>query len=325
MTFSTNGSKSSPTAFLFPGQGSQEVGMGQDLCEKSPAARRIFDEADQALGISLTQLMFQGPAKELERTVNSQPAILTASLAALATANEQMGSAVTSKVSFMAGHSLGEYTALAAAGVLDAGDVVWLVRERGRLMQEACDQCAGAMAAILGLEEAVVEEVCRETGTQIANINTPGQIVISGERASIATAMELASAHGAKRTVLLQVSGAFHSYLMGPALDGMVKALDAVQFHNPVTPVIANCTGKPLNASWEVKEELAQQLCGCVRWHDSISYMVNAGVTNFIEFGPGHVLSGMVKRIVGNGKFQVTNVNDVTSAQNLPNGQAGQT
>ncbi len=299
--------------------------MGQDLYEKSPAARRIFDEADKALGTSLTQLMFQGPAKELERTVNSQPAILTASLAALAAANEQVGSAMKSNVSFMAGHSLGEYTALAAAGVLDAGEVVWLVRERGRLMQEACDQCAGAMAAILGMEEEVVEEVCRETGTQIANINSPGQIVISGEQANIAKATELASAHGAKRTVLLQVSGAFHSYLMGPALDGMVKALEAVEFHNPVTPVIANCSGKPLNASWEVKEELVQQLCVCVLLHDSISYMVNDGVTFFIEFGPGHVLSGMVKRIVGNGNFQVTNVNDVSSVQNLANGQAGQT
>ena len=317
----TNGFLDSPAAFLFPGQGSQEVGMGHDLYENSPAARRVFDEVNQALGSSLNQIMFQGPAEELDRTINSQPAILTVSLACLAAAKEHAASIMDSHVHFMAGHSLGEYTALAAAGVLDIADAAWLVRERGRLMQEACEQCSGTMAAILGLEEEVVEEVCRETGTQVANVNSPGQIVISGEQASVAKAMELASARGAKRTIPLRVSGAFHSYLMGPALEGMVKALDAVQFGNPVTPVIANCSGKPLTASWEVKDELIEQLCGCVRWQDSISYMVDAGVTSFIEFGPGRVLSGMVKRIANN--VQVTSVSDDTSAQNLSNGQPG--
>lgn len=331
MTFSITGTKNEPnelldsrSAFLFPGQGAQEVGMGRDVYEKCPAARQIFDEAEQALGTPLTQLMFEGPAEELERTINSQPAILMVSLACLAAAREHAASAIDdSRVYFMAGHSLGEYTALAAAGVLDVAETVRLVRERGRLMQEACDQCPGAMAALLGLEEEVVVEVCRETGTQIANVNSPGQIVISGERASVARAVELASARGAKRAIPLRVSGAFHSYLMGPALDGMVKALDAVQFRNPSTPVIANCTGKPLTTAGEVKEELIQQLCGCVRWQDSISYMVDVGVTSFIEFGPGRVLSSMVKRIADT--IQVTSVSDVTSAQSLASGQPSRT
>ena len=317
----TNGLFGSSSALIFPGQGSQEVGMGRDLYEESPAARRVFDEAERTLGTSLTEVMFQGPAKMLERTINSQPAILTTSLACLAATSEQAGVDLVPKVHFLAGHSLGEYTALAAAGVLDIGEAVWLVRERGRLMQEACEQCPGAMAAILDLGEDVVEQVCRETGTQIANINTPGQIVISGEEANIEKAMELASARGARRTVPLKVSGAFHSYLMGPAMDGMVKALDAVHFRNPSTPVIANCTGKPMTAIWDVKEELTQQLCGCVRWRDSISYMVGEGVTSFVEFGPGGVLTGMVKRITGN--VQVTSVSDVSSAHKINNGLHG--
>ena len=311
----TNGHIKSTSAFLFPGQGSQEVGMGLDLYQQSSAARRIFDEADQALDTPLTEIMFHGTSNELERTVNSQPAILTTSLACLAAANEHDGNALESNAKFMAGHSLGEYTALAAAGVIDVGEAVWLVRERGRLMQDACEQHPGAMAAILGLEETVVEEVCRETGTQIANINAPGQIVISGEKAAVAEAVKLASAHGAKRNIPLKVSGAFHSYLMGPAMDGMSKALDSVHFRNPVTPVIANCNGKPLNSSQEVKEELAQQLCGCVRWQDSISYMIEAGVTSFYEFGHGKVLTGMVKRIDDN--VSVKSVNDTTSAKEV--------
>ena len=318
----TNGLLDSRSAFLFPGQGSQEVGMGRDLYESSPAARRIFDEADQALGIPLTQIMFDGPAEELERTINSQPAIFAVSLACLAATNEQTDQTlgVGAQARFLAGHSLGEYTALAAAGVLDPAEAIWLVRERGRLMQEACEQRHGTMAAILGLPEDMVEKVCRETGAQIANINSPDQIVISGEESAVAKARELASTLGAKRTIPLRVSGAFHSHLMEPALNGMMKVLESVHFRNPATPVIANCSGKPLTSSSDVKEELVQQLCGCVRWQDSINYMLDAGVTNFIEFGPSRVLSGLVKRIADNAHTLC--VTDVKSAQDIANGRS---
>ena len=313
-----NGFLGPHAAFLFPGQGSQEVGMGKDLYEKSPAARRVFDWADQALGIPLTQLMFEGPAEELQRTINSQPAILTVSLACLAAAEDEAGEPLGRHVRFVAGHSLGEYSALVAAGVLETSEAVWLVRERGRLMQGACDQVPGSMAAILGLEEAAVGEICRETGTQVANINAPGQVVISGESEGVARAVELAKGRGAKRAIPLPVSGAFHSYLMAPALNDMIKALDAVHFRNPVTPVIANCSAKPLTSATDVKEELVQQLCGCVRWRDGIACMVEAGVTSFVEFGSGRVLSGMVKRIADDA--HITSVSGIDSAHSLLGG-----
>ena len=304
-------------AFLFPGQGSQSVGMGKDLYESSPAARKLFDQVDEALGEPLTKYMFEGPTEELNRTWNCQPAIMTMSLACLAAA-EEANSETVSNPYLMAGHSLGEYTALVVSGVVGLSHAVKLVRERGRLMEEACEQHPGSMAAILGLDQAVVEEVCRQTGVQVANVNSPGQIVISGEREKVNEAMKLTKEQGARKVIPLPVSGAFHSYLMGPALSGMLKALDNVEFQHPSIPVIGNCTAKPLNANKEVKEELAEQLCGCVQWQECISYMLKEGTTSFIEFGPGKVLSGLVKQITKD--TPVIAVNDLASVQSLANG-----
>ncbi|MBI4200049.1 MAG: ACP S-malonyltransferase [Chloroflexi bacterium] len=293
--------------------------MGRDLHEHSPAARQVFDKVDEALGWRLSHLMFTGPAEELQQTANSQPAILTASLASMAAAKEQADGPAWAQPAFVAGHSLGEYTALVAAGVADLQNTIRLVQERGRLMQEASDRCPGSMVAILGLEESAVLELCRESGTQIANINSPGQIVISGERDKVAEAVKLAHARGAKRAIPLPVNGGFHSYLMGPALEGMQQTLKGVQFREPATPIVANCTARPLGAISEVKAELLQQLCGCVRWQDCITYMANSGVTTFIEFGPGRVLGGLVKRIAP--EAQVMSVGDLPSLRRLLNSQ----
>lgn len=316
MAISTSSTAVPRPAFLFPGQGSQVVGMGKDLYENSKAARKVFDQVDRALGEPLTELMFQGPESALNHTYNCQPAIMTMSLACLAAVAETSNGAIPQPY-FLAGHSLGEYTALVASGVMDIPSAVALVRERGRLMEKACEQREGAMAAILGLDADTLEEVCHQTGTQIANINSPGQIVISGEQEQVAQAMKLAKERGARRAVALRVTGAFHSYLMGSALDGMLKALNSVEFGHPGTPVIANCTAKPLGASWEVKEELAEQLCGCVRWQECIEYMIAEGATCFIEFGPGKVLSGLVKQIKPDAA--VATVNDLASVQGLGN------
>ena len=316
MATSTSNHAESRPAFLFPGQGSQVVGMGKDLYENSSAAREVFDEVDKALGEPLTKLMFEGPVEALNQTYNCQPAIMTVSLACLAAVAET-GKGAVPQPFLLAGHSLGEYTALVASGVIAIPSAVALVRERGRLMEEACEQREGAMAAILGLDADTLEEVCHKTGTQIANINSPRQIVISGEQSKVAQAMKLAKEGGARRAVALRVSGAFHSYLMGPALDGMLKALNSVELGHPATPVIANCTAKPLSASWEVKEELMEQLCGCVRWQECIEYMVNEGATCFIEFGPGKVLSSLVKQI--NPDTPVAAVSDLASVQSLGN------
>jgi [acyl-carrier-protein] S-malonyltransferase len=197
----------------------------------------------------------------------------------------------------VAGHSLGEYTALAVAGVLDVGDTARLVQERGRLMQEACDREPGTMAAIIGLDQMTMAEISRETGTYVSNVNTPEQIVISGGLIAVAQALDLASARGARKVLPLRVDGAFHSALMEPARDGLAEAVSGLRFNDPTVPIVANCTGKPLTTAQEVKQELIAQICSCVEWRRSIEYMLGAGVTRFVEIGPGKVLSNMVKRI----------------------------
>jgi len=288
--------------------------MGLELYKTSSCARKVFDLIDASLSIPLSQLMFEGPAGELEKTVNSQPAIMAASLASLAALDEvHQGEKVHPTA--LAGHSLGEYTSLVAAGVIDLADGIRLVRERGRLMQDAADRCAGGMAAIIGLDEEAVEGVCQEAGVEIANINSDSQIVISGERTPLARAMDLASARGAQKTIPLAVAGAFHSHLMAPAQEGLFSALANTTFRDPQAPIVANITGTPLNTAQEVKVELEKQLCSCVQWRRSVKCMVDMGVSTFIEFGPGRVLTSLVKRIDRQAK--IVNVGDLASAQKV--------
>ncbi|MBF8266984.1 MAG: Malonyl CoA-acyl carrier protein transacylase [Dehalococcoidia bacterium] len=302
-------------AFLFPGQGSQAVGMGLELYKSSPAARAVFDEADRALGVPISRVIFEGPEDELRKTVNTQPAILTVSLACLKAMEEALGSARMPRPAMVAGHSLGEYTALAAAGALGMADAMRLVRERGRLMQYASELRPGGMAAIMGLDSLILEEVCRETDTQISNMNTADQIVISGSLEALEKAMALASARGARRTVSLVVGGAFHSRLMEPAREGMATILKGLTIHKPAIPVVANCTGRPMTSVAEVKEELNSGLCSCVRWKETVEHMTQSGITRFYEIGPGKVLTGLVKRI--NGEAEVANVDNAESIRLL--------
>jgi [acyl-carrier-protein] S-malonyltransferase len=283
-------------AFVFPGQGSQAAGMGRDLYDSSPAAREVFDRADTVLGMALSRLCFEGPEEELKLTVNSQPAIVTVSLACLAALREAAGDAMP-EPAFVAGHSLGEYAALAAAGVLDFTEAIYLVRERGRLMHEAGQQRPGGMVAVLGLDEEKVAEICRRSGAVIANINCPGQIVVSGEVEAVDRAEVMAGEAGASRTVRLAVSGAFHSSLMQPAVAGMEKAIDNLEFNRPQVPLVGNTGAVPLAKAADIKAELLKQLCNCVQWQRSIEYMAANGADTFVEIGPGRVLAGLIKRI----------------------------
>ncbi len=281
-------------AYVFPGQGSQWAGMGKDLYASLPEARAVFEEADAALGLPLSRLCFEGPEDVLRQTVNAQPAILALSIVYLRTSpllSDQP------QPSFLAGHSLGEYTALVAAGTLPFADALRLARERGRLMQEAGDRTPGGMLAIIGLDEAGVRSVCQDTGMEIANINSPGQIAISGPTATLEKATQLAKERGAQRVVPLPVSGAFHSRLMQPAADGMAKAVAHLQFRDASVPIVANTSGQPETGGDALKAELLQQLCHSVLWQKSVERMIAEGVAEFVEIGPGQVLTGLIKRI----------------------------
>jgi [acyl-carrier-protein] S-malonyltransferase len=305
--------KSKPKiAHVFPGQGSQSVGMGHKLYQSSPKAKEVFQEADEALQFSLSRLCFEGPEDELRQTINAQPAIMTVSIACLRAASEVNH---TVSPSFVAGHSLGEYTALVAANVLGFADAIRLVRERGRLMQKAGEIKPGGMAAVIGLDEAVLREICRESGAEIANFNCSLQIVISGSKEALARAMELAKARDARRVILLQVSGAFHSTLMQPTIEGLSAAISQINFRTPEVPIVVNSTAQPVTTAEGVKEELLRQLCNCVQWQPSVEYMVEEGVSTFIEIGPGQVLSGLIKRI--SNKVQVLNMSDPESIKAL--------
>lgn len=300
-------------AFIFPGQGTQSVGMGADLYRASPAAREVFDTADKVLEFPLSRLILEGPQMELDRTVNAQPAILTVSLACLEATKEMNGP--LPHPDFVAGHSLGEYTSLVVAGALDIPETIRLVRRRGELMQQASGRYPGGMAAILGLDEFVVEELCEETGARIANINSETQLIISGDRLALARAVDLATARGARKTMILPVSGAFHSTLMWPAREGLAEAIDKLTFENPKVPVVGNVTAKPIESAKAAKDDLLSQLCHCVQWKRSVQYMTSSGVSDFVEFGPGKVLSGLVKRI--DSDVEAISVNDIASIGNL--------
>jgi len=302
------------TAYVFPGQGSQSVGMGADLFESARAARETFEEADDSLGFPLSRLIFEGPASELQNTANSQPAIMTVSVAAWRTWQEMRGPQATIAKA-VAGHSLGEYTSLVAADVIGFSDAVRLVRKRGELMNQAAVNRPGAMAAILGLNELAFAQICDETGVELANINTDDQVVISGDKIAVARAMDLASARGAKKTIPLPVSGAFHSSLMSEAESGLADAINALNFNEPKMPVVGNCDSKPLTTSSEIRCELVNGLCQCVQWKDSVRQIVDSGVTQFVEFGFGGVLAGLIKRI--DRGVKVTTVSDIASMRKL--------
>ena len=299
-------------AYVFPGQGSQWVGMGRDLYQGFAAAKAVFEQADEAVGFPLSKLCFEGPEDELLQTINAQPAIVTVSFACLEAIRGVSGVA---SAAFVAGHSLGEYTALAAAGVLDFATTVYLARERGRLMHEAGQIIPGGMAAIIGLDEPVLSEVCAESGARIANINCPGQIVISGAEDKLTKAMDLVKARGAHRAIRLPVSGAFHTPLMQPAVDGMAEIIAKLSFSQPAVPIIGNTTAQPLATAELVKEELLRQLCNCVQWQRSVEYMIGDGVSTFIEIGPGRVLAGLIKRIDRN--VNMVNIGDAEAVKNI--------
>jgi len=289
-------------AFVFPGQGSQAVGMGKALADAFAPARAVFEEVDAALGQRLTSIMWEGPAETLTLTENAQPALMAVSLAAMRALEAHAGVDVARDARFVAGHSLGEYSALAAAGALSIADTARLLRLRGRAMQKAVPVGTGAMAALLGLDfeqaAAVAAEAAQGQVCQAANDNGGGQVVVSGDRAAVERAVEIAKEKGARRAMMLPVSAPFHCALMQPAADAMAQALTSVAVKPPVVPVVANAFVKPIRDPAEIVRALVAQVTGTVRWRESIAFMSAAGVTMFYEVGAGKVLSGLIRRIV---------------------------
>jgi len=312
------GRAGSSIAFVFPGQGSQHVGMGQDVYEASPAARRVFQQADDVLGINLSKLCFEGPEEALQDTINTQPAVLTVSIAFLEALRERwqsLGINVTPR--FTAGHSLGQYSALVASGSLEFPEAVRLVRERGRLMKESGEAHPGGMAAIIGLEQAALERLCQRAQAHgivcPANFNSPGQTVISGDLAALSAAMQLAVAEGARRVVQLAISIGAHSPLMQRAAEQFAEILSRFGLRDARVPVISNVTAEALTRAEEIRADLAEQITRSVCWMQSVQAMVGDGVTSFVEIGPGQVLSGLIKRI--SREAHVLNVGDLKSLE----------
>ncbi len=288
-------------AFVFPGQGSQFVGMGQELYKTFPCAREVFQEVDETLQQKLSQLIFNGPLEDLTLTTNTQPALMTVSLAVLRVLEKEGNLNLSKQVSYLAGHSLGEYSALTAAKALSLSDTAKLLRTRGQAMQSAVPQGLGAMAAILGLEADVINDIVKQAAQTeictIANDNSPGQIVISGHTSAVERAMELAKDKGCKRAIPLPVSGPFHSPLMAPAVEAMQAALNQISFSAPIVPIICNVTAQSEEKPAALKQNLLTQITGQVRWRESITGLSELGVNEITELGAGKVLTGLIKRI----------------------------
>ncbi|MGE5703614.1 MAG: ACP S-malonyltransferase [Clostridia bacterium] len=311
----------SKIALVFPGQGSQFVGMGKELITKSAAAKAVFEQADAALGFSLSTLCFEGPEEQLRLTANTQPAILTTSVALLAALKEQQPQV---NATYVAGHSLGEYSALVAAGAISFEDAVKTVRLRGQFMEEAVPAGEGAMSAVLNLDRAVLHGVCEEVTAsghpvQLANMNCPGQIVISGSAEGVKLAGEKAKEAGAKRVLPLNVSGPFHSSLMQPAADRLKDVLAGISVSDASIPVVANVSARPVTEAKTITQSLIDQVASPVLWEDSVAWMAEQGVTTFVEIGPGKVLAGLIKKIAP-GDVNIYSVQDAESLEELLNG-----
>ena len=306
-------------AYVFPGQESQEVGMGHDVVQYS-SANDVFNEVDNTLGFPLSRLCFEGPEEDLIQTINVLPAVLATSIACLKAAQQASDNGLP-QPTFVAGHSLGEYTALVVANVLSLADAVRLVRERGRLMNEAGRRTGGGMLTITGLDAETVKDICRASGTEISNINSPSELVISGTQENLAKARRLAQIKGTRRVLPLKVSGAFHSSLMEPALDGLKNVIADFTFNDPSVPIVANVVAQPLTDAEAIKGELVSQLAHCIRWQEIIETMISRGVTTFFEIGPKSVLGGFIKRISPG--VQIFNISDAKTVSEITRWRMG--
>ncbi|MGI6224706.1 MAG: ACP S-malonyltransferase [Peptococcales bacterium] len=299
-------------AFVFPGQGAQYVGMGKDVFENYPEAQAVFLEANKRLGYNLSDLCFYGPEEKLKLTVHTQPALLTTSIACLSLIKDK-----GIKPDYVLGHSLGEYSALVAAGALEFSDAVWLVEQRGKLMQEAVPPGEGTMAAILGLNMEKVEQLCQMSSdvgvVEPANFNCPGQIVIAGQTSAVDKAVSLAKEFGAKRAIPLPVSGPFHSSLLQPASQRLSSILEAISIKDPETPLVANISSEIVTDKDKIRKGLIEQVSGSVKWEQSIRKVIEQGVTTFLEIGAGKVLGGLIKKI--DPSVEIFNIEDTTSLE----------
>lgn len=309
------------TAFVFPGQGSQFAGMGREIADTSPAARRVFEEVDEALGFSLSKLCFEGPDEDLKLTENTQPAILTTSIAILEAIRERGGA----EPDLVAGHSLGEYSAIVCAGGLSVTEAASIVKSRGRFMQEAVPVGQGAMAAILGPSLEEIEALCAEASegevVSPANVNAPGQIVIAGTKAAVERAIALAKSRGVRRALPLPVSAPFHCALMKPAEERLTPVLEAADFHALYVQLVTNVDASPVGTTHAVRNALVRQVSSPVRWVDSIRQMIAMGVSRFVEIGPGNVLAGLIRRI--DPSVEALSVNDLASLEAFTSGGEG--